>query len=161
MLLPIIDVENANFNLFNPNKGGEFVHMVDLSCSGEPQVIYSDKVNHITFGSCLPDINNFKNEMVDVSYKASILNYDQPVAAAVDAAVAVLSFLTTKGIEEYHVAPLPEGGIGFEFTNNSTYYNIKLDNELDGVLYKEAPNQLPAGWDLTFNSLLNKLNTEV
>lgn len=103
---------------------------------------------------------SFKSTMNNIDYQASINGYHLPNDTVKTTAIAILTFFESRNIKEYEPTPLSEGGIGFEFTHYKTYYNIKIDNEGDGVFYKEEQKQIPQGWDLTFPQLLKKLKSE-
>jgi hypothetical protein len=102
------------------------------------------------------------NEIVigDVKYRASVEGYPLPNDKVVNCLDKILRLFTEKGIMINDIDPLSEGGVGIEIKNNRGYFNIVIDNELDATYYTELIGDAPRGWDLTFNQLLNRLQSE-
>jgi hypothetical protein len=159
LILPYIP-DSSTKDLFAPKKVAveRFVpgrSMSSDSSSAMTGVVYLKNINRA------PSVRNNDAFVTNIQYKSTLSKYTAPTEEVLSVARSINGFLVSSSVKIKSVLPLPEGGVEFEFNHNSSYYNIKIDNDGDGLYYVERENDVPEGWDLTIDALKAKIKAEI
>ena len=99
--------------------------------------------------------------ITELKYKSYLNDFPMPKADVLSASASVNDLLKSANIETIKINALEEGGVEFDFSYQDSYFNIKLDNEGDGLLYIEKYDSVPEGWDLSLNNLILKVKEKI